>query len=84
LRFGNSVPSADARIGTQSWKLPYKHLTLDLTETLDLFFASSVAALEESCTKNEQNRICRSNVFFCNFHSHHFSVRRVLMIASTS
>ncbi len=27
------------------------------------FFASSVASLDESCTKNEQNRFCRSKVF---------------------
>jgi hypothetical protein len=28
-----------------------------------LFLASSVASVDESCTKNEQNRICRSIVF---------------------
>jgi hypothetical protein len=27
------------------------------------FLASSVASVDESCTKNEQNRICRSKVF---------------------
>ncbi len=28
-----------------------------------LFLASSVASVDESCTKNEHNRICRSKVF---------------------
>jgi hypothetical protein len=33
-------------------------------ETLDfLFFANSTASVDESCTKNEQNQTCKSNIF---------------------
>ncbi len=32
-------------------------------ENFGLFLASSVASLDESCTKNEQNQICRSEVY---------------------
>jgi hypothetical protein len=46
-------------------------------------FASSVVSLHESCTKNEQNRICRCQVFL-KLNSHHSSVRRVLMLTSPS
>jgi hypothetical protein len=53
-------------------------------ETLELFFASSVASLDESCTKNEQNCICRSKVILYIFFPLHFSVGRVTMIASPS
>jgi hypothetical protein len=52
-------------------------------ETLDVF-ATSVTSLDESCIKNEQQRICRSLKFFNNFYSHHFSGGRVLMVAGHS
>jgi hypothetical protein len=48
-----------------------------------LFLASSVASVEESCTKNEQNRIFTSKLFY-NFYSLHYSVGRVSKIASPS
>jgi hypothetical protein len=48
-----------------------------------LFLASSVASVDESCTENEQNRICRSKVSLQLF-ALHFSVGRVSMIASPS
>jgi hypothetical protein len=32
-------------------------------ENFGLFLASSVASVDESCTRNEQNRTCRSKVF---------------------
>jgi hypothetical protein len=32
-------------------------------ETLDLYLARSVASLGELCTENEQNRVCKSEVF---------------------
>jgi hypothetical protein len=56
-------------------------------ETLDFFFfETSVASLDESFTKNERNRICRSKLFpqlsFSSFFC--FSVGRVSMIASAS
>jgi hypothetical protein len=61
-----------------------KWYRLDLIETLD-FFPSSVASLDESCIKNEQNHICRSKVvMFHKFHSLQISVRPVSMIASPS
>jgi hypothetical protein len=38
------------------------------------FLAESVASSDEECTKNEQNRVCISYVFY-NFHFLHFSCR---------
>ncbi len=50
-----------------------------------LFLAiKSVASVDESCRKNEQNRICRSIKFFYNFYSRHFSVGSFSTIASPS
>ncbi len=43
--------------------IPSTLLTLNLVEPLDFFILSFVASLNESCTKNERNRICRSQVF---------------------
>jgi hypothetical protein len=50
-------------------------------ETLNIFLACSVASLDESYTKNEQDQLCKYDFFSKTLI---FSVGRVLMIASTS
>ncbi len=45
------------------------------------FLARPVASLGTLCTKNEQSRLCKSEVFY-NFHFLHILVGRFLMMAS--
>ncbi len=66
-----------------TYQILSKPLTLDLIETLDLFFASPVYSLNETCTKIKRHEFV-DGTFFYQFYSLHFSVGRVLMIASPS
>jgi hypothetical protein len=71
-------------VGSTSDKYTVKASNFGPHRNFGLFLASSIASLDESCNKNEHNRICRSELFSTTFVLFIFSVGRISMTASPS